>query len=46
MRFRASAIGAKLTFNQRDEGSWVVCEVAQPRTRPEGERVNYGRAAV
>ncbi|MGD0492105.1 MAG: MASE1 domain-containing protein [Steroidobacteraceae bacterium] len=46
MRFRASAIGAKLTFNQRDEGRWVVCEVAQPRTRPEGERVNYGRAAV
>jgi PAS domain S-box-containing protein len=45
MRFRASAIGAKLTFSRRDEGNLVVCEVAQPRTRPERERTIYGRAA-
>jgi PAS domain S-box-containing protein len=45
MRFRASAIGAKLTFSRRDEGNSVICEVAQPRTRLEGARTNYGRAA-
>ena len=46
MRFRASAIGGKLVLSRREgEGNSVLCEVAQPRTRPEGERTEYGRAA-
>jgi PAS domain S-box-containing protein len=45
MRFRASAIGGKLSIKHLDEGNSVVCEVAQPRTRSEGERTEYGRVA-
>jgi PAS domain S-box-containing protein len=45
MRFRASAIGGKLSIKHLDEGNTVVCEVAQPRTRGEGERTEYGRVA-
>ena len=46
MRFRASAIGGKLTLSRREgEGNSVLCEMAQPRARPEGERTEYGRAA-
>jgi signal transduction histidine kinase len=45
MRFRASAIGGKLNIKHFDEGNSVVCEVAQPRTRSEGERTQYGRVA-
>ena len=37
MRFRASAIGGKLTIKNPDEGNSVVCEVAQPRARSDGE---------
>jgi PAS domain S-box-containing protein len=37
MRFRASAIGGKLSISHRDEGDSVVCEVAQPRARSDGE---------
>jgi len=45
MRFRASAIGGKLSIKHLDEGNSVVCELAQPRTRSEGERTEYGRVA-
>ncbi len=46
MRFRASAIGGKLILSHREgEGNLVLCEVAQPRARPVGERAEYGRAA-
>lgn len=45
MRFRASAIGGKLTLGNRDgDGNSVVCEVAQPRPRANVER-SLGRAA-
>ncbi len=38
MRFRASAIGGKLTIEHREAGNSVVCEVAQPRTHAADER--------
>ena len=45
MRFRASAIGGKLTLGSREGvGNTVVCEITRSRARPDGERA-YGRAA-
>ena len=45
MRFRASAIGGKLSIKHLDEGNSVVCDVAQPRSHGEAERTEFGRVA-
>ena len=46
MRFRSSAIGGKLTIEQRQEGgNTVICEVSQSRVPPGGEAASLGRAS-